>query len=303
MEQKGVYSAYSLIFCCCSSWRWAFIGLLEKKKSLYFSQHSTEPVTVQYKCQFRCVRRCFGRLLHINCSCVPAFNRCAGIASCMQGAGCAGARQKQRQSVLKSPEPKGRWLFVWSPDRLSLTGFLSGSWLRCCTQFPSADLYSFGIFVMVTWEPSFFFLNSIFFWTFKAVAFWSLHMCNLLLVLLRMADVKHSVPWGNIHKPLKVLVQLDSPSLPSRGWGIIHQGSFPWFKWCWENRCLSPHLGPVSLAVSGEQWGMAGHPILETPDGLSFLRIGGGESRFGFYITAVPIFDFKMFAISKGLRD
>lgn len=129
----------------------------KKKKSLSFSQHSTEPVTVQYKCQFRCVRRCFGRLLHINCSCVPAFNRCAGIASCMQGAGCAGARQKQRQSVLKSPEPKGRWLFVWSPDRLSLTGFLSGSWLRCCTQFPSADLYSFGIFVMVTWGPSFFF--------------------------------------------------------------------------------------------------------------------------------------------------
>lgn len=35
-------------------------------------------------------------------------------------------------------------------------------------------------------------------------------MCNLLLVLLGLADVKCSVTFGNINKPLKVLVQLDS---------------------------------------------------------------------------------------------
>lgn len=41
------------------------------------------------------------------------------------------------------------------------------------------------------------------------MAFSSLHMYNLLLVLLGIADVKCSMTFGNINKPLKILVQLD----------------------------------------------------------------------------------------------
>lgn len=123
---------------------------------------------------------------------------------------CTSWGTKRHHSVPKSPVPKGCLLIVRSRDRLSFTGLLWDSRLRCGAEFPFVDLYCLGIFVMVTWGPFFFFFYEFFFWILKAASFSSLHMYKLFLVLLGIANVKHSVTFGNINKPLKVHVQLDS---------------------------------------------------------------------------------------------
>lgn len=92
----------------------------------------------------------------------------------------------------------------------------------------------------------------------------SLHMYNLLLVLLGIADVKHSMTFGNINKPLKALVQLDSLtccpevelSLSNKALYSLSGGG--------NNHCFSPHLrfAYFTGCFPGRS-SRTGHPILE----------------------------------------
>lgn len=70
----------------------------------------------------------------------------------------------------------------------------------------------------------------------------SLHMYNLLLALLGIADIKHSMTFGNINKPLKVLVQLDSLTCCPEVELSLSDKAFYSLSGGGENHCLSPHL-------------------------------------------------------------
>ena len=117
MEEKWVYFAHSLVFFFFS------FSLLEMCSYLASGGKKSNPSisasTLHSLCQFRGARGCFGRLFRINCSCIRSFNKCAGIASCAQGAAFAWAWTQWHHSMLKSPVPKGYLPFVRSRDRLS----------------------------------------------------------------------------------------------------------------------------------------------------------------------------------------
>lgn len=122
------------------------------------------------------------------------------------------------------------------------------------------------------------------------MGFSSLHMYNLLLVLLGIADVKRSMTFGNINKPLKVLVQLDSLTCCPEVELSLTEEAFSGLNGDGENHCLLLlSVLPVSLAVSlgaeEEQDTRSG-----TPEGLSCPRELDREP-VRFYITIVPIFD------------
>lgn len=127
-------------------------------------------------------------------------------------------------------------------------------------------------------------------------------MYNLLWVLLGISVVKHSVTFGNINKPLKALVQLDSLTCCPEAEASLTGGSF-WFKWWWGkplflSHLVLPVLRTVSLGAVEEQ----GTPILELRRGFHALeKEREGEPVRVLYCCV--IFDFKMFAKSRGLRD
>lgn len=79
MEEKGIYFAHSTIFFFFPADELLSGSWGKKNPSISAS-------TLHCLCRFRCVRGCFGRLFRINCSFVPSFSKCAGIASCVQGA-------------------------------------------------------------------------------------------------------------------------------------------------------------------------------------------------------------------------
>lgn len=89
------------------------------------------------------------------------------------------------------------------------------------------------------------------------MAFSSLHMHNLLLVLLGIADVKHSMTFGNINKPLKVLLQLDPLTCCPEVELSLTEEAFYGLSGDEENHCLSFSSSLSSLfhsLLSWEQW-------------------------------------------------
>lgn len=202
MEEKGIYFAHStILFFSC---RWALIWLLGKKNP------SISASTLHCLCRFRCVRGCFGRLFRINCSFVPSFNKCAGIASCVQGAVFARAGDEAASLSAEKPCAVGMPTHCTKPRR----AFLYRSVVRLSAEMwhwiPFCRFILFGNFCHGNLGTFRVFFLWFFFWILKAASFSSLCIYKLFLVLLGIADVKHSVTFGNINKPLKVHVQLDS---------------------------------------------------------------------------------------------
>ena len=117
------YGREMSLLCSLSSFFFFSFSLLEMCSYLASGGKKSNPSisasTLHSLCQFRGARGCFGRLFRINCSCIRSFNKCAGIASCAQGAAFAWAWTQWHHSMLKSPVPKGYLPFVRSWDRLS----------------------------------------------------------------------------------------------------------------------------------------------------------------------------------------
>lgn len=78
-------------------------------------------------------------------------------------------------------------------------------------------------------------------------------MYNLLLVLLGIADVKHSLTFGNINKPLKVLVQLDSLTCCPEVELSLSEDAFYGLVVVGKPLSSSILVLPVSLAVPGSR--------------------------------------------------
>lgn len=122
------------------------------------------------------------------------------------------------------------------------------------------------------------------------MGFSSLHMYNLLLVLLGIADVKRSMTFGNINKPLKVLVQLDSLTCCPEVELSLTEEAFSGLNGDGENHCLSAHLCLACfLGCFPGSRGRTGPPFWNS-EGLSCPRELDREP-VRFYITIVPIFD------------
>lgn len=76
-------------------------------------------------------------------------------------------------------------------------------------------------------------------------------MYNLLWVLLEISIVKHSVTFGNINKPLKALVQLDSLTCCPEAEASLTEEAFYGLSGDGENHCfLLTFVLPVLLTVS-----------------------------------------------------
>lgn len=86
-------------------------------------------------------------------------------------------------------------------------------------------------------------------------------MYNLLLVLLGIADVKHSLTFGNINKPLKVLVQLDSLTCCPEVELSLSEEAFYGVSGGGENHCPSQSLSCLSHCLF--PWELWQNPILQ----------------------------------------
>lgn len=75
-------------------------------------------------------------------------------------------------------------------------------------------------------------------------------MYNLLWVLLGISIVKHSVTFGNINKPLKALVQLDSLTCCPEAEASLTEEAFYGLSGDGENHCFSSHLCVACFTVS-----------------------------------------------------
>ena len=115
-------------------------------------------------------------------------------------------------------------------------------------------------------------------------------MYNLLRVLLGISVVKHSVTLGNINKPLKALVQLDSLTCCPEAEASLTEAAFYGLSAGGETVAfLLTFVLPVLLTVSRERW-KSRAPYSGAPEGRSCP----GEGEPGrCYTTDVPIFDLK----------
>ena len=104
-------------------------------------------------------------------------------------------------------------------------------------------------------------------------------MYNLLWVLLGISVVKHSVTFGNINKPLKALVQLDSLTCCPEAEASLTEEAFFGLSGGGENHCFSPHLCLACFTdcLPGSS-GRTGHPILELHRGFHALEKERGRA-------------------------